>query len=518
MGELVTELAPLLRGRVLRDVQALPPRDLLLIFEPAAGAGGPPLRLRLSADHSAPRIHLQHGRVPGHDGPPGPFFRQLKADLQGATLASLDQVRGDRIVLLDFRNTPAGGRRGLLAELTGRGSNIFLLGPGDCLEAALAVPAAPANASGARRTLRPGQPWQAPPTGPPPPAPVPLAEAFPAPPPYQPPGSGAAPGPDEAQARPAAPLSWIVEASLGAQALATRGEALRNATRRRLERRLARTRSRQKGLAQRATAAAGSERSRQDGDLLQANLHRLRRGLRELVVDDLYREQAASDDGPPQRTLALDPRLSPQQNVERFYKRHRKLERDGRTVHAERERLERTVLALEDHLARLEQGADPAELDREAVAAGLLEAPQEADPRRRRPQRQRLPYLTFAAASGSEIRVGRSARDNDALTLRHCRGNDLWLHTADAPGSHVVLVGQRGREADPEDILDAAHLAVHFSPLKGARKADVHLAQRKHVHKPRGAKPGLVTLSGGKVLQVRMEEQRLEQLLRSQGS
>jgi predicted ribosome quality control (RQC) complex YloA/Tae2 family protein len=111
--------------------------------------------------------------------------------------------------------------------------------------------------------------------------------------------------------------------------------------------------------------------------------------------------------------------------------------------------------------------------------------------------------------------VGRSARDNDELTMRHSKGSDLWLHTADAPGSHVVLCLDKGAEADPEEVLDAAHLAVHFSPLKGARRADVHVAARKLVHKPKGAKPGLVTLSGGKVLSVRMQPERLERLLGS---
>ena len=150
--------------------------------------------------------------------------------------------------------------------------------------------------------------------------------------------------------------------------------------------------------------------------------------------------------------------------------------------------------------------------------------PQEADPRRRKAPAPRLPYRTFEGVKGTEIRVGRTARDNDALSLKLCNGNDLWLHTADAPGSHVVLrtsVNARGKgkgkspEADPEELLDAAHLAVHFSPLRGAEKADVHVCPCKQVHKPKGAKPGLVTLSGGRTLQVRLEPERLDRLLRA---
>ncbi len=76
-----------------------------------------------------------------------------------------------------------------------------------------------------------------------------------------------------------------------------------------------------------------------------------------------------------------------------------------------------------------------------------------------------------------------------------------------------MLRTARNVQPDPEEVLDAAHLAVHFSPLKGARRADVHVARRKEVHKPRGAPAGLVTLSGGRNLAVRLQPERLERLL-----
>jgi len=75
----------------------------------------------------------------------------------------------------------------------------------------------------------------------------------------------------------------------------------------------------------------------------------------------------------------------------------------------------------------------------------------------------------------------------------------------------------KGADPDSEDLVDAAHLAVHFSPLRGASRARVHVARRKEVHKPRGAKPGLVHLSGGRILDVRMQPDRLRRLLGSRG-
>jgi predicted ribosome quality control (RQC) complex YloA/Tae2 family protein len=216
------------------------------------------------------------------------------------------------------------------------------------------------------------------------------------------------------------------------------------------------------------------------------------------------------------RRIELDPRRSPQENVERQFDRARKLEREGHGAERELSEARRRVAELEALAAvvRAQEG-NPLELEAGAVARGLLEPRQEADPRRRKPAAPRLPYKSFRAAKGSEVRVGRNARDNDLLTLRHCRGGDLWLHTADAPGSHVVLRHERGAVADEEELLDAAHLAVHFSPLRGATRALVHVAPRKLVSKPKGAKPGLVTLAGGRKITVRMQPERLKRVLSS---
>ena len=158
--------------------------------------------------------------------------------------------------------------------------------------------------------------------------------------------------------------------------------------------------------------------------------------------------------------------------------------------------------------------SDPEQTEKEAVRGGLIERRQEADSRKRKAPTVRRPFKSFTSSRGLEIRVGRTAKDNDALTLRHARGNDLWLHTADVPGSHVILRLERKVEAHPEDILDAAILATYFSPARGKDRVPVHVVFRKHVSKPKGAKPGLVTLSGGKSVTVRDDPQRLQRLLR----
>jgi len=131
------------------------------------------------------------------------------------------------------------------------------------------------------------------------------------------------------------------------------------------------------------------------------------------------------------------------------------------------------------------------------------------------PKAERLPYRRFRSQSGAPILVGRSARDNDALTFRVARGNDVWLHARSLQGAHVVLPGA-GEAPDARTLGDAALLAAHFSSARGADGAEVAWTRCKHVRKPRGAKPGAVTISQEKTLRVRLDEERLAALLRSE--
>lgn len=475
----------------------LPPRDLVLVLSPQDGKRV--LRLRLSADPEAARLHVQHGRVERHEGPLGPFFRAVAADLAGGTVADLTPVRADRIAILEVRGAAAGERRALVLELFGRRANLVLLGPSDRVVAVLVEP----TGSGKPR-IEIGAEWH-PPTGKPGEPGPPLSEAFAAI------DSGVI-DPRGIDLGEPAPLSKLVETALGARAEDVRRERDARDLAERLERKLERARGLVRGLEARLAAGSEADRVRADGELLKSELGRIARGTKSVRIEDL------SGDG-AERTIVLDPKLSPVQNLERMFQRARKLERDAASAAADLEaaRARERDLAELAAEARAEE-ADPAALEARALAAGLLEERQSAAPPKRRSEpAPRLPYKAFESAGGAEIRVGRNARDNDDLTFHHAKGSDLWLHTADAPGSHVVLVLQKGTDPDSEDMVDAAHLAVHFSPLRGARHARVHVARRKEVHKPRGAKPGLVHLSGGRILDVRVQPERLRRLLGSRG-
>ncbi|MEL6427667.1 MAG: NFACT RNA binding domain-containing protein [Planctomycetota bacterium] len=499
VAELCAELQPLLAGWRVRDVQGFPPRDVLLIVEPEGDPGdGPPiLRLRLAADPNAPRLHLQQGRVKKHDGPVGPFFQTLESELVGAKITRIAQVRGDRIVAVELR-TEGREKRALFLELFGRRANLALTGAGDRL-IALAVPEKLKKDREARLIV--GEPW-APPGGGSGPrdAGPPIADAFPEP-------SNEPPG----KVKDRAPLSWRVESALGAEAEVAHADEARRRLKSRVKRRIGRAEGLVKGLVAKADAAANAERLRQDGELAKAMLGTFQRGATELRVQDWF------EDGAPERAIELDAKLSPQENVERLFDRYHKLVRAREHVDDELARARAKLTELEELARRAEDPDEDAEaLDASAVEAGLLDRIQIADERKKKAPEPRKPYRVFTGSKGSEILVGRTSRDNDTLTIRIAKGSDLWLHTADCPGSHVVLRVAKGTSADEAEILDAAHLAIHFSPVRGTDRAPVHVCARKHVHKPKGAKPGLVTLSGGKTLQVRVEEDRLKRLLGGQ--
>ncbi len=262
------------------------------------------------------------------------------------------------------------------------------------------------------------------------------------------------------------------------------------------------------------------------GELLKSNLARIRPGASTVTALDF-------GSGEPVE-IPLDPKLSAKQNLEAVFKRYqkliRRLSKAGGQIDAARAALaDLDALAAEVEVA--DAAALPAILGREPVRRLLARAGAEggsgetrslgksAEPRgpslpaAYRDQPRKLHPRRYRTAAGLEIWVGRSDEANDFLTTRLARGKDLFFHLAGAPGSHVILRTE-GRDDPPsEAVLDACELAVHFSKQKNAGSAEVHVVPIKNVKKPRGAKPGLVYVTGGRSLHLRRESSRLERVL-----
>ena len=465
IGDVVAELAPRLAGAPVGKVWDGDGPTLLVELGRH--------RLVLSAHPRASRVHLETTRAPAAATPSG-FAMLCRKRLSGLRLAGLAVAPGERVVVLDF----GPGRDRLVAELTGPHANLLLVGP-DSVIVALLRPG-----RGATRPLAPGAPY-----APPPPAPPDARwrgrRRF-----------GAPPG---VAARVAAHYEAVLAAAEAADLRARLAGVLHRAIDR-----LAR---REQALGADRARAERAASFRKLGDLLLAHLHELPgRGRASASVPDDF------EDGAP-LSIALDPALDARQNADRYYRQHRRLTAGLARID---ERLARTRAAREAReadLARLLPLDLPALRALSARVAAAAPRGVAARARGREQPSPRLPYREYRSAAGHAIWVGRGAADNDALTFRHARGNDLWLHTRDAPGPHVVVPLRGGLALAEPTLLDAATLAAHFSPLGGEAQVDVSYTYVKNLRKPKGTAAGRVFLSEAKTLRVRIDRDRLERLL-----
>ena len=226
---------------------------------------------------------------------------------------------------------------------------------------------------------------------------------------------------------------------------------------------------------------------------------------------------------PVTRELRLDPAKRPKDQLDALFARARRLKRGAivATARLEEARVKRARLATLREQASLATTPDDlaAACERShredpALLPGLARAPRpESSSQGRRTAPTRVPFRTFVTTTGARILVGRGATDNDELTLRVARPHDLWLHVKGEAGAHVVVPLTKGHEATAELLVDAAHLAAHFSDARQEAVVDVTYVSRRYVRKRRGAPPGQVQVDREKVLVLRVDSARLAALL-----
>ena len=226
------------------------------------------------------------------------------------------------------------------------------------------------------------------------------------------------------------------------------------------------------------------ERLRQLGDIVTANIHRIVKGTTTLEAEDFYDEEMKTIQIP------ISPILSPQQNAAKFYKDYTRMKNAEKELTKQIELGQQELKYLQsvlDELNRAQTEPELEEIRQELSAGGYVRL----DAARKRMKQQKLSPMRFESTDGYPIYVGRNNRQNDELTFKLARKDDIWLHAQKVHGSHVII--SCGGVKPPDDtITQAAQLAAYYSESTGGQNIPVDVTPVKQVKKLSGAKPGMV--------------------------
>ena len=454
----VQELQSALSGRYFGKIYQLSPVSFAIDF----GLRGE--FLLISVDPSNPRFYLIHRRTKDLERqslPLNVFGQALRTRLSGAHFIEISKDPLDRIVRLTFRIDNVFWR--LVIQLTGRTADIFIL---DELNRIVAILREDAE-------TRLHQVYQPPPR--------PLKDA--------PATLNLDDGPPSAQ------LDKHFAAIDAAKAFDAKAKTIRS----KLTKSIRQQRTLREHLHNDLVRHGDPETHKRTGDLLLANIATAARDGNKVLIIDYYA------DGAPAIELEVDENRSLQDEAAARFRQYTKAKRAAEEIAERLKQIERETTSLEhrlEHLDQIIQSRDEAALD-------TFEKPKPApkfQPKKSAKPEKISGVRRYLSTDGYEILVGRAARDNDNLTFRVAQPNDLWMHTGDYPGSHVVVRNPTRKEIPHRTIIEAAQLAGRFSQASDDTKVVVHYTERKFLSKPKGAAPGLVRLSRFRSITVEPKE------------
>ena len=244
-------------------------------------------------------------------------------------------------------------------------------------------------------------------------------------------------------------------------------------------------------------ATDNAEEFRQKGELLTTFLHQVPNDQDQVVLDNYYTNEPI--------TIQLNKALTPNQNAQRYFKRYQKLKEAVKHLTFLIQETKETISYLETVETALAQASlsEVAEIREELIQTGFIK-------RRNREKihKRKKPEKYLASDGKTIILVGRNNLQNDELTFKIAKKDELWFHAKDIPGSHVVITGN----LDPTDEVktDAAELAAYYSKARLSNLVQVDMIETKKLNKPTGGKPGFVTYTGQKTLRVTPEEEKIK--------
>ncbi|MCD6499758.1 MAG: DUF814 domain-containing protein [Deltaproteobacteria bacterium] len=420
--------------------------------------------LVLSVEQGLSRLHLSPQiRKPGQCPS---FCGLLRKHLAGAVVTGVALPRRDRIVQIDFHR----GTR-LMVEMLGRSGQLLLV---DGENRVLGI-------HGQARRLSVGATYVA---------------------------------PESADAKLGAVRFSLEDLNGQVRAFyeAEEGARLLEARRREVRKSLQRTIKKLNRLMSRCNAdmerSGDPETLHRYGDLILASLPRIPPKTSVAEVPDWFADGE-------QIRIPIDPARSAAQNANRYHRLATKATRTRQIAAERRASAEEQKGLLERGLSQLEIAQSLEAVDGLAVQLGVVGSVGQSK-KRVRGGSERAPFRRFESRTGMTIFVGKTAQDNQELTFRVARGNDLWLHVSAGAGPHVVVRSRQDGSVDQSSLQDAAALALFFATKNRLATGEVLYTRCKHVRAVKG-QPGRVIPGQTKTLYVRLDEQSLARLLSQRG-
>lgn len=230
--------------------------------------------------------------------------------------------------------------------------------------------------------------------------------------------------------------------------------------------------------------ADGAELYKKWAELLTINIRKIRKGMPSVIVADLY------DENEKEIAIPLQQDLAPSANIKKLFKKFRKLT-DGRDASARQMRIiNREIETLESFRSTLENSdnvGDLLDLEQDVIRAGYLKKKKTSIGSHRPPDAQTFHPREYSTRAGETILVGRNAKENDYVTFTASRKYDIWFHSQQTPGSHVILrVKDRNHPPSLASILTAARIAAHYSQARNSEKVPIIYTETRLIQKIRG--------------------------------
>jgi len=472
----LAEIQPVLTGGWIQKIHQ--PRDLALTLE--VHSPGASVMVYICAEPRLARLHFVSKKYPNPPTPP-PFCQFLRSHLEGGRIEAVTQQPGDRLVYVKIRKDE---KTYILAiALLGNRANVLLLNEERMLLRSLK-----------ESRLQIGERFV-------PPA-ISAAPSSQSPSPWREGEIEKLPHEDERFAE-KYPVSAALEVYYGKKENEENQNTLHDQQLAHARKALKVAKGKLRAFQEDLQKAERYREYARYGELMKSALHTMRKGQEAATLTDYF------DPALPTLTLTLDPARDPVRNMEDYFRKHHKYLGAQEHLVPRIEAQQQTVAKLEEQLTQIEQGiVNP---DFSPKATKNIQPLPTPRPSKIRPAPAQG-YRTYMSADGIAILVGKTAKDNDHLTFKVGKPDDLWLHARGTPGSHVIVRLEKGQTVPHETLKDAATLTLWFSDLRKSRKGEVIYTLRKFVKKAKGQKPGAVQVTRDKSIWIELKDERLERL------